>query len=69
MASHDRELWTSIALNGMPDDKDRLSESKQRSASPRSTRYRHDGSGERPIITDDRAPAVERVEVLSQLSS
>ena len=58
-----------IAFNDMPRDYSQIRESEQGSASPWSAQYCCNGSDGRQIVTNDRTPAVEYVEVLCPVLS
>jgi len=58
-----------IAFNEMPQPQDRRPRTSQRSASPSSTQQHRNCTHDRQIVTDDRAPAIEWIEVLSPMFS
>jgi hypothetical protein len=61
-------LWQ-IAFNDMPRDESQIRESEQRSASLWSAQYGGNESDGGQIVSDDRTPAVEWVEVLCPVLS
>jgi hypothetical protein len=58
-----------VTFSDMPRDQYRVRESKQRSANLSSTQYRGNSSDGRQVVSDDRTPSVERVEVLCPVLS